>query len=59
MESLVAACDFFLNVFIYGCAGSSLRTSFPLVVASGGCSLTVACGLLVSMASLVGEHRLV
>ena len=29
-----------------------------IVVESGGCSLAVVCGLLISVASLVEEHRL-
>ena len=31
---------------------------FSLVVADGGCSLVVLCGLLIAVASLVVEHRL-
>ena len=33
-----------------------LHTGFPLVAASGGYSLVAVCGLLMAVASLVGEH---
>ena len=52
----------FLNsiyLFIFGCAGFSLLcNSFSLVAASRDYSLVVALGLLITVASLVAEHRL-
>ena len=45
-------------LFIFGCAGSSLLRGLSLVTASGGYSLIAVLGLLISMATLVVEHRL-
>ena len=50
-----------LNYFIiFGCAGFlvAARRGFSPVVAIGGCSLVVACGLFTAVASLVAEYRL-
>ena len=48
----------FFNLFIFGCAGSSLLGSPSLVLESGSYSLVTACRLLVAVASLVAECRL-
>ena len=45
----------FLNLLIYGCAGSLSPHGLPLVVASRGCSLVAVFRLLVAIASLVVE----
>ena len=44
-------------LFIFGCAGSLLHR-LSLVEASGGYSLVVVCRLLISVDSLVAEHKL-
>ena len=41
-----------------GCAGSSLLCRLSLVVASEGYSPVALCGLIIVVASLVGEHGL-
>ena len=41
-----------------GCAGSLLLCGFSLVALSGGYSLVAVRGLIIVMASLVGEHGL-
>ena len=46
------------NLFIFGCAGSSLMLRLSLVVASRGYSLVAVHGLLIVVAFLVAEHRL-
>ena len=57
----------FLKVYllIFGCAGSSLLRMVPLVVAGGGCSSVVVCGLLLLQSmdsrcagSVIVAHRL-
>ena len=46
------------DLFVFGCAGSSLLCGlFSIVMASGGCSVFVVCRLLTVMASLVAGHR--
>ena len=46
-----------INLFIFGCVGSSLlRMGISLVVVSGGYS--AVCGLLIAGASFVVEHGL-
>ena len=47
----------FKEVFLYGCAGSSLLCVLSLVAASRGYSLAAMRRLFVAVASLV-EHRL-
>ena len=47
-----------LFLFFNGCAGSSLLLGLSLVVVSEGCSLVVAHGLLIALASLVAQRRL-
>ena len=56
-----SVCFFFSNYF--GCVESSLLLCFIAsllspVVASGGCSLVVAHGLLIAATSLVAENQL-
>ena len=46
------------HLFIYGPAGSLLLLGLCLVWESGGYSLAVVCGLLIAVASLVEEPRL-
>ena len=48
----------FKEVFLYGCAGSSLLCGLSLVAASRGYSLAAVRRLFVAVASLVVEHRL-
>ena len=51
----------FVYSFIYlflTLLGLHCCTGFPLVVASGGSSLAVVCGLLIAVASLVAKHQL-
>ena len=45
-------------LFIFGCAGFSLLFGFSLVVVSRGYSLVAVLGFLITVASLVAEHRL-
>ena len=47
-----------IYLFIFGCAGSLLYEDFSPVVVSGGFCLVVVQGLLIAVASLVAEHRL-
>ena len=50
---------FFFNVFLFGCAGSSLlHAGFSLVAVSRGYTVVVVHRLLVAAASFVAEHRL-
>ena len=44
--------NYFIYLFIFGCAGSPSLHRLSLVVASRGCSLVVVDGLLISAASL-------
>ena len=46
----------FILCFIFGCAGSGLPHSLPLVLASGGYSLVEVRGLPTVVASLVAEY---
>ena len=49
----------FFNVFLFGCAGSSLlHAGFSLVAVSRGYTVDVVHRLLVAAASFVAEHRL-
>ena len=50
--------DVFFFLFIYGCAGSSLRHSLSLVAANRGYSLAAVQWLLIALASLVAVHGL-
>jgi len=45
-------------VSVFLCVTVSVCLWFPLVVVSGGYSLVAACWLLVTVASLIAEHRL-
>ena len=45
-------------LFIFGCAGFSLLQGLSLVAASGGLLSCAVHGLLIEVASLVGEHGL-
>ena len=48
---------FFFKMYLFMAVVSLLlHTGFPLVAASGGYSLVAVCGLLMAVASLVGEH---
>ena len=49
---------YYYYLFIFGCCGSSLLCGLSLVVARGGYSLVVVCGLLIVTASLVSERRI-
>ena len=51
------SCLFYLFT-IFGCVGSSLRHGVSLVVVSRSYFLTVVLGLLIAVASLIGEHGL-
>ena len=46
------------NLFIYGCSGLHCCSWLSLVLASGGYSLVVVYGPLISVASLNEEYRL-
>ena len=48
----------FIYLFIFGCAGSLLYEDFSPVVVSRGFCLVVVQGLLIAVASVVAEHRL-
>ena len=48
---------FLINLFIFGCIGSSLlHVGFSLVAASGGLLFIMVLRLLIAVASLVAEH---
>ena len=49
---------FYVILFIFVCAGSSLLFRFSLVVVSRSSSLVAVRGLLIAVASLVAELRL-
>ena len=48
----------FIYIFVFGCAGSLLLSRLFSSRESGGYSLTVVCGFLIEMTSLVAEHGL-
>jgi len=50
--------NFFLFIYLLAVLGLNGNMGFSLGVASGGYSLTVACGLLTVVASLIAEHWL-
>ena len=50
------AVGFFISFFV-AVLGLCCYTGFSLVVASGGYSLVVACGLLIAVVHLIVEHR--
>ena len=56
-ESAIHITFFFTYLFNFDCAGSSLLYGLSLV-AGRVCSLVVVLGLLISVASIVTEHRL-
>ena len=49
---------FYLFIYFIGCAESSLLWVFSLVVVSEGLLFIAMSGLLIAVASLVGEHGL-
>ena len=49
-------CSF--KIFIYACPGSSLLCRLSLVAMGRDYTLVGACGLLIVVASIAGEHRL-
>ena len=59
--SVIRVCKFlflFLNLFIFGCVGSSLLRAAFSSYGERGLLFVAACGLLIAVASLVVEHRL-
>ena len=51
-------CVFFFNLFIFDCVGSSLLHAGLLLLRRAGVLFIAARGLLIVVASLVGEHGL-
>ena len=53
---ITSSLNFFFTC-LFGCDWSSLLHGCPLVAVIGGCLLAVLCRRLISVASLVAEHR--